>query len=334
MAARDVIISAFATPPESKYRTVVQNMSWFDEAPLVINVEPDMKAGEVLASAGFQRTADKYFQRGAGSILGPLLAERAKGTEVRSVTLIGFSAGNSFLSRVLATKDWQNIDGVISLDGMAFAQKDWIGDGAFISQSVDPWLRFATSAAQNKRLFVDAYTHIASHGGTVGSTALSADHLIASIVANLGGKSPFPLPIETADLVDFGATFPVTQTAHRPKAGGGSTLIERTWPSMPEPKRVGIGNAWFLDYGGKTEVDHIFIARYAQAAIWKTFLAPRLNGGEMCAFPMSGLGAVCNSNRALLPPGTYPTPSAWPPRVALLAGVALGVAIHSVVIGD
>ena len=115
----DIIVSAFATPPESLYRSLAQDLTLFTRPPLVLDVPPKMEPGEVLASPGFARVASEYQRRDpGGSILRPLFKERLSGVTVETVTLIGFSAGNTLLTEILKGPDAQGIDAVITLDGM------------------------------------------------------------------------------------------------------------------------------------------------------------------------------------------------------------------------
>lgn len=327
---RDVIISAFATPPQESHRALAQDMSLFVNEPVVVGVEPQMAAGEILASAGFNRTADSLkAQDPEGSILRPLLKQRAKGIEVRSVTLIGFSAGNQFLKRVLAGPDSEWVDGVICLDGLT-VQKLW--NGALHEPDLAVWGNFAIKAANDKRLFVNAYTDIASHSSQVTSTSEAAMAVMSYVQQHVGAK---PALAQAYDLQNLTAPPPppaVKITINRPTSSG-SVPITRTWETMPAPVLFGVGNAWDLGYGGNAEPDHVFMSRYAQRAIWKTFLAPRLNEGTFCAgtnVPVSGLGedaASCSLNRQMIPANVYPTDPAWTGLLAAGSGLATGIAL-------
>lgn len=313
----DVIISAFATPSGSSKQAIAQPKDGFASTPLVIGVDPIMQAGEVLASPGFARAADQLKRQDAsGSILKPLLHSRAKGYDVQSVTLVGFSAGNIFLGRVLDTPDWEWIDSIICLDGMVF-QKLWNGD--YHMPSVEPWLRFAEQAALNKRLFVNSYTHIASHSTQVTATREAAESMMSMLVDRLGRRS---IPNVQTNLA------PLTVGPPPPTVKITSQNTTREWESMPTPDMQVIGNAWNLDYGGTGGPDHIFQANYVQGALWRTFLQPRMNGGVHCAMPTAGLGAddvqECSPDKVVLPPGTIPTGSPWPGLMAMVGGLAVG----------
>ena len=266
-----------------------------------------------------------------GSILRPFLKTRAKGVEIRSVTLIGFSAGNIFLQKVLETPDANWIDGVVALDG-AVAQK--LYNGAWYQPDLETWAKFAVKAAQNQRLFVNAFTGIAAPSPKIGSTAESAG-AIMSLVEDLYGSGSPPLPgTNLSPLGDPPPPPQVTISVNRP-VGNGYRKIEKSWDTMPVPAITNFGNAWSLYYGGNNECDHIFMSRYVQRAVWRTFLAPRMNGGIHCSTEAtSGMGgplgaasggASCYPSKKLLAPDVFPTDPAWPGTLALFGGLAAGL---------
>jgi hypothetical protein len=314
----DVIISAFATPGGSGKQAIAQPKIGFATAPLVIGVDPIMQSGEGLASPGFARAADQLKRQDAsGSILKALLRSRAKGYDVQSVTLVGFSAGNIFLGRVLETADWEWVDSVICLDGMIF-QKLW--NGAYHMPSVEPWLRFGEQAALNRRLFVNSFTDIASHSAQVTPTREAGEAMMSMLVDRLGRQA---IPNVQTDLA------PLTGAPPPPAVKITSQNTTREWETMPLPEIQAIGNAWNLYYGGTGGPDHIFQANYVQGALWHTFLQPRMNSGIHCAMPTAGLGAEvqeCSADKVVLPPGTIPTDSPWPSLFAMMGGLALGAA--------
>lgn len=328
----DCIVSAFATPPQESYRALAQDLSLFHTPPIVIGVEPRMEPGEVLASAGFSRTANALAaQDPGGSILRPLL-RRIKGVTIRSVTLVGFSAGNQFLKRVLAGPDAEWVDGVICLDGLT-VQK--VYSGALHEPDLKIWGDFAVRAAKDQRLFVNAYTNIASHSKQVTSTYEAAMAVMGYVQQHVGGKPPAMSAYDLENLVAGPPPPAVKITVNRP-TDKGSVPITRTWDTMPAPVLFAVGNAWDLAYGGNVEPDHVFIARYAQRAVWKTFLAPRLNQGLACAgasAAMSGLGSLgaeaqsCAINRKLVPPDLYETDPMWPGLAAAGVGLAAGIGL-------
>lgn len=320
----DIIVSAFATPPEQRYRALAQDLSLFSQEPKVLDVPPKMEPGEVLASPGFARVASSYKSRDpSGSILRPLFRERLAGYKIDTVTLIGFSAGNTFLSEVLKGPDAEWIDAVITLDGMV-GQK--LYGGSWHEPSLRPWVDFAYKAATNQRLFVNAHTTIASHSSQVGSTYESAGAVV-NAVARKFTTFPVPLATDLAPLTDAPPPPSITISSQR-----GTEVIERTWENMPWPDMLEqIGNMWTLGYVGTAEPDHIFVARYVQRAIWKTFLAPRRNGqGQRGCTTMPeatrGLGAdVCvNSPQVTVPADVYPTPDPWPVLLSAGAGLVAG----------
>jgi hypothetical protein len=332
----DVVVSAFATPPESRYRTVAQDPAFFRAAPVIVDVPFAQEPGEWNASSGFNRSADQLQQQGGGkSILRPLL-RRVRGATIRSVTLIGFSAGNQFLKRVLSLpEDVAILDTVISLDGMVF-NNDWQGN--IIPSDARPWMEFARLAASDKRMMVVASTDIPAPSKQITSTTGALSY-VARELQGPGMRPPhYPPDVPRInDALTAGPPPPaVEMVGYRPNASGGRDAITRRWETMPLPTIAAFGNFWGLFYGGSNEADHIFIARYAQRAIWRTFLAPRRNAGQQCAIqPLSGLGADGTCERAvnLLPRGAIETESVWPVRAlaagGLIAGIALGTTIMS-----
>lgn len=323
----DIIVSAFATPPESLYRSLAQDLTLFTRPPLVLDVPPKMEPGEVLASPGFARVASEYKRRDpGGSILRPLFKERLSGVTVETVTLIGFSAGNTLLTEILKGPDAQWIDAVITLDGMV-GQKLW--NGSWHEPSLAPWVDFAAKAAAHQRLFVNAHTTIASHSSQVGSTFDTASAVVTAVAKRMV-EWPAPMNVDLSPLTAGPPPPAVTISSQR-----GTETISRTWDTMPPPDMMEqIGNMWTLGYEGTAEPDHIFIARYVQRAVWRTFLAPRRNGkGQTACTTMPeaprGLGAdMCvRSPEVTVPPDTYPTPSNLPVLGSMAAGLAFGAGV-------
>lgn len=332
MEGTDVIISAYATPPEQSYRAQAQDVSLFRNAPLIVDVPFQTRAGEWSASAAFDRSADELLSQGSyKSILRPLLA-RQRGYTIRSVTLTGFSAGNQFLKRVLRVPgDAALLDGVISLDGMVF-NNNWDGS-SIIPSELTPWMNFAQLAAQNQRLFVCSHTHIAAPSKQITSTAEAANALMYALADKVGGERAVPnVQIDLAALT-AGPPPPTANITGYRDTSSGRVPITKSWDEMPAPDIGAIGNAWFFDYGGDNEGDHIFQARYAQRAIWHALLAPRLNGDVHCATDLQGLGqddevpASCAPSKLVLPPGAIATESPWPTLGAAVAGMVGGVAL-------
>jgi hypothetical protein len=333
MEGTDVIISAYATPPEQSYRAQAQDTSLFRAAPLIVDVPFQTRAGEWSASAAFDRSAEELLAQGNyKSILRPLLA-RQRGYTIRSVTLTGFSAGNQFLKRVLQLPgDAALLDGVISLDGMVF-NNNWNGT-AIIPAELTPWMNFAQLAAQNQRLFVCSHTHIAAPSTQITSTAEAADALMYALADKVGGERAVPnVQLDSGALVAGPPPPTVTMTGYRETASGRVPIV-KTWDTMPMPDIAAIGNAWAFDYGGNNESDHIFQARYAQRAIWRALLAPRLNGDVHCATDLQGLGqedgdvpASCAPSKLVLPPGAITMESPWPTLGAAVAGLVLGAGV-------
>lgn len=332
MAEADVIISAFATPSSATQRAVAQDKSFMIGDVVVLGIDPIMKEGEMLASAGFKRAADQIRDPVSKSILGPLFARRLSGYTPRSVTLIGFSAGNNFLFNVLNGPDLEWVDGVIALDGMV-GQKLW--DGNWHMPSLNPWIKFAKKAAFDERMFICSYTDIASHSKQVGSTKASAEFVMDVVADQVYGSIKNP-SYDLANLVKGPPPPEVTISVNRAVQQKDGTVknvpITKTWTEMPMPDMTAIGNAWNLDYGGNAEPDHVFQAVYVQRAIWHAFLSARLNSDLRCRIPdlsgLSGLGATeCVPNKVLVPEGLFPTQSLLASWGAAIAGLALGAGV-------
>jgi len=329
MAAVDVIVSAFATPPRESDRLLAQDPSFFVNPPIVIGVDPIMKPGEMLASAGFARAAEQLkAQDASGSILKPLL-RRLKGYDIKSVTLIGFSAGNTFLRKVLGGPDAEWIDGIVCLDGL-IVQKLW--NGSYYEPDLQAWGDFAIHAAQDRKLFLNAFTGIASPSSQVTSTKEGAEAVMDYVQDRVQGTVPL-INYDLSKLTEAPPPPAVTITVNRPTASG-NVPISRTWETMPAPAVTAIGNAYNLSYGGNNEADHVFMSRYVQRAVWRTFLAKRFNEGIHCASAsVSGLGALmglgegasCYPNRKLVNSSIYPTDSPWQPLLAAGGGLAAGI---------
>jgi hypothetical protein len=329
MTEADVVVSAFATPSSAAQRAIAQDTTFMVGDVVVLGVDPIMKEGEILASAGFKRAADQLRDPASKSILGPLFARRLSGYTPRSVTLVGFSAGNNFLYHVLNGPDLEWVDGVIALDGMV-GQKLW--DGSWHMPSLNPWIKFAKKAAYDERLFVCSFTNIASHSKQVGSTKATAEFVMDVLSDQVFGTIKNP-SYDLSNLVKGPPPPEVTITVNRPVQQSDGTVknvpITKTWSEMPTPQIQAIGNAWNLDYGGNVEPDHVFQAVYVQRAIWRTMLAARLNSDLRCRIPdLAGLGATtCVPNKVLVPEGVFPTHSALASVGAAIAGLALGGAV-------
>ena len=320
---RDVIVSAYATPPRDDIRAMAHDLSLFESQPYILDVpyhqwmKPEDRG---MAAGPFSRAADA-FRRPSGSILEGLFERYLPNIEPRSVALVTFSGGNSFLNKVIKSekdRDW--IDSIIVLDGLAF-NKDWQGNP--IPQEYNPWLQFARAAADDRRLMVLAHTHIAPLSTRVTSTQVAAEFMLR----RLEELAPAPRVPSTAldwDLLDAGPPPPAVTIT------GGNPRQTRTYDGPPLAALDEIGNFWSLDYGGTGPTDHIYVAWYAQRDVWRCFLAPRWNAGIGCRMPaLAGLGQSqyeCEANRVIIPPGTYPTGSFWLQLGATVGGLALGTA--------
>ncbi len=322
---RDVVVSAFAVPPQATYREIAMPLGLFAEEPEVVGVDPLYGEGASSDAAAFGAAADSYRDQD-GFILRRLLRQRLRGITVRRIALVGFSAGNTFVGRVLAGSDAPYVDTVIALDGM-YGQKLW--NGAWHAPSLAPWVNFGVRAALGAAradgpMMLVSYTHIASHApDKVGSTRESAEEVTAQVRANSPGAARIGFSLD--ELVAGPPPPAVTITVNRPLGDGRSVPITRTWDAMPEPGVASRGNYFTLDYGGSNEADHVFQARYVQGALWRAFLVPRWSEPASCPSPLGQDEAGgCVTPGVLAPPSVYQIrPSHnWP---AALAGLALGV---------
>jgi hypothetical protein len=325
----DLIVSAFATPPQQDMRAMAQDEYLFAARPVVVGVpyQQYMKPEhQGIASRAFTEAADRL-RSPSGSILENFFAKFAKGLHPRSVTLIGFSAGCSFVKRCLDSPDADWIDAVVALDGVHIA-KDWKGD-ALLSEA-EPWISFGLRAARDERLLVVANTAIVPSSQQITSTRQSSALLIEQIWER--SRQPVQPPVVSVDweLLTAGPPPPAVSIT------GGLPKATKTFSESPLQSIDQIGNFWALDYGGSIGCDHIYVAWYGQRDIWRALLAPRLNHGAVCKLPpLAGLAEQCLSNRVLIPADVYPaTPilaTLGPMLGGLLAGTAVGYAFGKAV---
>jgi len=324
--ARDIVVSAFAS-------TSYQPWEGFADAPKVIDVagigsdvfmgstDTERKPRESWGGKPFAREAEMFRARGGGSVLSGLLKTRAPGIEPRRIALVGFSAGNTFLSSVLKNPaDAELLDTVLAIDGMTYS-KDWRGNPV----GFEHWISFARKASGMDRmqsadnpykgpLLVVSYTDIVSGSPKLASsTREAARHLMwatdqaywpkanqvsqsildaqgqkqAEVVARLHASSrQIPLPLEIR---------------------GGNPPTTKTWPTAPYPNSVGyLGNYWSLGWGGQSGPDHIFQAHQCQQMLFRSFLIPRWNSRSE---NVAGLGVGPDGLGAL--GATYTGDVAW-----------------------
>jgi len=325
--ATDVILSAFATPSQSNLNAAqlsnwkpsdVQPLDAFENRPKVIDVPKTgdgVNPPEAWGGVPFRRTADKMKQSGGGSIIQGMLRSYAAGIEPRRICLIGFSAGNSFLSAVLSNPaDAELIDTVISLDGMTYAV---LPGGKMIPESFSGWVTFARRAMGIDRMLagisnpylgpmmVVANTHIAPAAATVSSTKAAStaiwEQLDAEYWASRGGV-PESVTTELGRRQDeIKARLAAAHDRLVPVSiNCGNPASLKTWDSL-RPATGLLGSCWTLDYGGNAGPDHCMIAYVAQRAIFDAFLVPRWNarseavaglGGEPLVRMRSRLGQL------------------------------------------
>ena len=318
----DVIVSAFAAPPRDDIRALAQNVYLFDRQPVILHVpyhqwlKPEDKG---MAAGAFSRAAQAL--RGPdGSILKSLFRRYLKGHDVRSVSVVSFSAGNVFTHNLMKSPDAEWIDSVIVLDGLHL-NLDWKEE--VIASEIKPWVDFAEKAARDERLMALVHTHITPRSKAVASTERSSRELIYALDSRLGANPQWWGPELDLDLIFRGPPPPgVSIRCGNPA----TTKVFEESPLLTYDQR---GNFWNFDYGGTGGPDHCYVAWYAQRDLWAALLAPRLNGAATCRIPdLSGLGAdQCIPNRVLVPEGVYPTGSVLTPLLAMLGGLGVGTAV-------
>jgi hypothetical protein len=318
----DVIVSAFATPPQEGMRALAQDKSLFHDQPFVLDVpyqqymRPEHRG---IAASAFGEAARRLRQPN-GSILEGLLAKYAKGYHPRSVTLVSFSAGTTFLEAVIDGPDADWVDGIVVLDGIHL-NRAW--DGSIIPSELTPWVNFGRKAARDERLMVVACTNITPSSRQITPTSESSSAIFDALweqSGSISGTTAVPLDW---DLLTRGPPPPAVSVT------GGNPRATKTFEQSPLGAVDQVGNAWFLNYGGTLGVDHIYVAWYGQRDIWRSFLAPRLNSGVLCKVPsLAGLGETeCAPNRVLIPQDVYPASPMFGNMGAALGGLAAGVSV-------
>jgi hypothetical protein len=311
--ARDIILSAFATPGSANLRGAglsswspsdVQPLGKFRDRPLLLDVPKTGAPGQAPEAWGgkpFKRTAAKLKAAGQGSIIRGMLKRYAADVQPRRIALIAFSAGNSFLNQVLQSEiDAELLDTVISLDGMVYGKNG----GAYIPASFEGYVNFAKRATGllHQRegvsnpylspLFVNAHTHIASNSDFASSTDEAAEKLFW-LVNNRYWQAAKRVPSSVKQdqgrrqqqiiqrlRSSFSRMTPVTVDCNGPK----------TYRNL-DPSLGYLGNLWSLDFGGTQGADHCMVAYVAQRAIFDAYLIPRWNARDEAVAGLSGLGS-------------------------------------------
>lgn len=315
--ARDIILSAFATPGPANLRGAglsdwspsdVQPLSPFRDKPLLIGIDKmsNPATGEAppaWGGKGFHWAADRYAASGGGSILRGVLSKHAPDVQPRRIAVVAFSAGNSFLNRVLSnSKDAPLIDTALSLDGMVFGKNG----GNFVPSSFDGYLKFAERATGLLKqeagvsnpylspLFVNAHTHIASNSPYASSsTDEAAEKLfwlvndrywrvaksVTSAVKADQGRRQQEIIARLRE--SFRKLTPVTVDC------GGKKTYSRLNPGLGY-----LGNLWSLDFGGTVGSDHCMVAYVAQRALFDSFLIPRWNSRSEAVAGLGGFGST------------------------------------------
>lgn len=331
--ARDLIISAFATPSQSNLNAAglkgwkpadVQPLSHFSDPPLLIGVN---KARDPATGAappawggkGFHWAADRFQAAGGGSILRGLLQQRAASVQPRRIAVVAFSAGNSFLSRLLANpKDAELIDSIITLDGMTYAKLPNGGVGNF--EGWEAFARRATGVLQTagtpndarnpylSPLMVNCHTHIVSNSAAASSTDEAANKLMW-LVDQAYWQRAKGIP---KAIIDAQAARQRQVLARLKQSLSDVTPVTvdcngaKTYSSL-NPGKGYLGNFWSLDFGGQVGSDHCMIAYVAQRAVFDAYLIPRWNSRSEAVAGLGGLGAT--EQRVVGPGATWTSPT-------------------------
>lgn len=304
---------------------MAQPLEMFDARPVVLDVpyhsylKPEDGG---MAAGAFSRCAEALRVQGGGSILGALFKRYLAGYEPKSVTLVGFSAGGVFLSKVLKTSDATWVDGVVALDAVHL-NLDW--QKRPIAQDLDPWANFGIKAARDERLMVLAHTHISPLSSRVSGTRDSSRYITDAVFEAAGQTArETQVPLDWS-LLASGPPPPAVTL----KAGPSGQVHTRTYDTNAIASVDQIGNFWTLDYQGTGPADHVYVAWYGQRDVWRCFLAPRMNAGASCRYDLAGLGSSgeCMPTRVTIPPGTFETSSLWMPILAAAGGLGVGTGL-------
>lgn len=269
--ARDIIISAFATPPQARARGLAQPTELFKESPHIISLagigsdvwmaptDTQRAPREPWGGTPFSREAAMYREKGGGtdSVLAGLLSSQARGIEPRRICLIGFSAGGTFVGNVLkSATDRKMIDMVILLDALMVSKSP----AGFVPQALAPWAEYGAQAlmagVRSERgtgakdpflgpVFISTHTNIkqsASLEAQVGNTTSSTEAVFEASAKRLSelpeyqeeGGTPKHITTDFSQLVKgFPAdAFPVTIGDKPDKAGN------RPWATTPGPTKT------------------------------------------------------------------------------------------------
>lgn len=315
---RDVIISAYATPPPSAHVDAQPVAGFAHGAPLVVQVMPGSGANE---AARFGDAASKLRDH-TGSILKPLLRRALpKGDRARRVALVSFSAGWGFATAVINSPDSEWLDALILVDSLAFP-RSFAGSPLYLSQRWQDFLHAAGSAGVRAPLVVSStVTGIPSLSPLVGSTFESTTRALE--VANETPDIVVPPKFELAKLLEpLPESWPISIT-------GGNPPSTQVFPAPPEPTVHQVGNVVGCLYPGSGGPAHIFQAYHVQPRLFRTFLQPWWAAEPCEQAPVSGLGAAdaCALNR-VAPPDVVGSSSVGETIFWLGCGAAAIATIH------
>lgn len=235
---RDVIISDFACSDAVCIKLLGQ--LWPKDRPLVMTIPA------TGMSESHRSWVESFRQSHGGKFLEPFIAQKMKWSDVRSISLVGFSAGCWGVREILADPgDADLVSFVYACDGL---------HGTYVDGRVsiqEPWLRYAARAASGDALMVVSFSSIVPPGYP--STRDSAIELGRQVGA--AWLSPAPggfancLPSCDADgsvgAQEFGQA--------------GNVVLVGAWPPGTS---------------GTNAAAHVYQANAVQAAVWRTYLAP------------------------------------------------------------
>lgn len=344
--ATDVIISAFASKREA------QPVEQLRDAPKLIGVggigsdqyqasfDTARKPREPWGGKPFSREAERYRNKGGGSILKGLIRAMAPTIEPRRIALVGFSAGNTFLSQILKNEeDAALVDVVLAIDGMTYS-KDWKGNPV----GFDHWVRFGMRAAGVNRmasasnpyggpLMVVSHTDIVSGAPSkASSTGDAAAHLLRQVngpywdAANHVSQDVLAAQGAKQQQVLQRLRAASRQIPSPLRIRGGNPPTTKTWAQPPYPVDQGyLGNLWTLRWGGTGGPDHILQSNQVQKMLWETYLVPRWNSrNEDVAGLGGGLGGGGGPVAHRLAGVDWTTPDATQPGGGIVQPGTLG----------
>lgn len=231
---RDVIISDYACT-DKICGSLVKEL-WPDTPPLVMTIPAKG------ASEAHRRWVEDFRATSGGRFLDPFISQRMDPSDVRSISLIGFSAGCWGVREILSDpEDSAKVSFVYACDGLH--GKFGPGGEIIIQQ---PWLSFAGRAAGSKAMMVVSFSRIVppSYPGTEPSAVQLGQHF--------GAQWSEGVCLPSCD-------HPSSVVVQR-FGQAGNLMLVGSWPKGP----------------GDDAAAHIYQANTVQPAVWRAYLAPWL----------------------------------------------------------